>query len=145
MKETLASDENLQHLHDTITSVDGVGTYTATYLITRTDAFKTLNDPRKLACYAGVAPFPHLSGTSVRGRQKVSPFANKQLKSLLHLCAVSLLKMKNTFSDFIERKRKEGKHTMSILNALRNKLLHTICACVRKNEKYKKNYTNSLA
>ena len=107
--------------------------------------FKTLNDPRKLACYAGVAPFPYASGTSIKGREKVSPFANKELKALLHLCAVSLLKMKNTFSDFIERKKKQGKHIMSILNALRNKILHTICACVRKNEKYEKNYTNSLA
>jgi len=69
----------------------------------------------------------------------------RSLKTLLHLCAVSLLKMKNQFTDFVDRKKAEGKHMMSILNALRNKLLHTICACVRKNEKYEKNYAKSLA
>jgi len=145
LKETLASDKELHHLHEIITSIDGVGTTTAIYLIVLTKGFKTLNDPRKLACYAGVAPFPYASGTSIRGRERVSFFANKELKTLLHLCAVSLLKMKNQFTDFVDRKKAEGKHMMSILNALRNKLLHTICACVRKNEKYEKNYAKSLA
>ena len=145
IKETLASDSYLQNIQQVITSVDGVGDVTAIYLMVVTNGFKTLNDPRKLACYAGLAPFPYTSGTSVKGREKVSPFANKELKKLLHLCAVSLLKMENTFSDFIERKKKQGKHIMSILNAVRNKILHTICACVRKNEKYEKNYTNALA
>ncbi len=121
IKETLASDSYLQNIQQVITSVDGVGDVTAIYLMVVTNGFKTLNDPRKLACYAGVAPFPYTSGTSVKGREKVSPFANKELKNLLHLCAVSLLK------------------------AVRNKILHTICACVRKNEKYEKKYTNALA
>lgn len=145
IKETLSSDKELQRLHKVITSIDGVGTTTAVYLIVLTGGFKTLNNPRKLACYAGVAPFPYASGTSIRGREKVSTFANKELKTLLHLCAVSLLKMKNRFTDFIDRKKAEGKHIMSILNSLRNKLLHTVCACVRKDEIYEKNYTNSLA
>ena len=145
IKETLSSDKELRRLHEVITSIDGVGTTTAVYLIVLTKGFKALNDPRKLACYAGVAPFPYASGTSVRGREKISRFANKELKTFLHMCAVSLLKIKSTFIDFIERKKAEGKHIMSIINSLRNKLLHTICACVRKNEKYEKNYTNSLA
>ena len=145
LKEAIVSDKELKHLHEIITSVDGVGSVTATYLIVLTDGFKTLNNPRKLACYAGVAPFEHTSGTSVRGKQRTSSFANKELKALLHLCTLSLLKTKNTFSDFIQRKKAAGKHMMPILNALRNKLLHTICACVRKNEKYEENYANSLA
>ena len=124
IKEILKSDKELANLHEIITSVDGVGTTTAIYLIVLTKGFKTLNDPRKLACYAGVAPFPYSSGTSVRGREKISPFANKELKTLLHMCAVSLLRIKNTFTDFIERKKAEGKHIMSIINSLRNKLLH---------------------
>ena len=145
LQATLKSDKELAHLHEIITSVDGVGTITAIYLIVLTKGFKTLNNPRKLACYAGIAPFPYRSGTSIRGQEKVSPYANKELKSLLHLCAVSVLKMKNQFTDFVDRKKAEGKHIMSIINALRNRILHAICACVRKNEKYDKNYMNSLA
>ncbi len=145
LKETLAKNKDLAKLHDIITSVDGVGTTTAIYLMVLTKGFKSFNDPRKLACYAGIAPFPYSSGTSIRGREKISPFANKELKTLLHLCAVSVLKMNNRFTDFVKRKKEEGKHMMSIINSLRNKILHVICACVRKNQKYEKNYINLFA
>jgi len=145
LKETLKSDKDLQRLHTIITSVPGVGTVTATYLIVLTEGFRRLNEPRKLACYGGVAPFPYQSGTSLQGKEKVSPFANKELKTLLHLCAVAILKMDNKFKDFYNKKIAEGKHVMSVINALRNKILHVLCACVRKNQEYEKNYTHSLA
>lgn len=145
LKETLKSDKDLQRLHTVITSVPGVGTVTAIYLIVLTEGFTRLNDPRKLACYGGVAPFPYQSGKSLKGKEKVSPFANKELKTLLHLCAVAILKMDNKFKDFYNKKIEEGKHVMSVINALRNKILHVICACVRKNQEYEKNYTNLLA
>ena len=143
--QLIKSDSKLAHMTDIITSIDGVGTQTATALIVATNEFAYVKTARGLACYAGVAPFEHTSGTSVRGKQRTSSFANKELKALLHLCTLSLLKTKNTFSDFIQRKKAAGKHMMSILNALRNKLLHTICACVRKNQKYEKNYTRKVA
>ena len=145
LKETLKSDKDLQRLHTVITSVPGVGTVTAIYLIVLTEGFRRLNDPKKLVCYGGVAPFPYQSGTSIKGKEKVSPFANKELKTLLHLCAVAILKMDNKFKDFYDKKIEEGKHVMSVINALRSKIIHVICACARKDEEYDKNYTNSLA
>jgi len=145
LKETLKSDKNLQRIHTVITSVPGVGTVTAIYLIVLTEGFRRLNDPRKLACYGGVVPFPYQSGSSLKGKEKVSPFANKEFKTLLHLCVLAILKMDNKFRDFYNKKLEEGKQVMSVINALRNKILHTICACVRKDKEYDENYTNALA
>jgi len=42
-----------------------------------------MKDSRKLACFCGVAPFPHQSGTSIRGKTRVSHMANKKLKTNL--------------------------------------------------------------
>ena len=53
--------------------------------------------------------------------------------------------MDNKFRDYYDKKIEEGKHVMSVINALRNKIIHVICACVRKDEEYEKNYTNTLA
>ena len=145
LKETLKSDEDLQRLHTVITSIPGVGTVTAIYLIVLTEGFRRLNNPRKLSCYGGVVPFPCQSGTSLKGKEKVSPFANKELKTLLHLCAIAILRMDNKFRDYYDKKIEEGKHVMSVINGLRNKIIHVICACVRKDEEYDKNYTNTLA
>jgi len=78
--------------NELIQSVPGVGPQTAIYLITATKCFSTFNGWRKMACYAGVAPFPYMSGSSIRGKNKVNHLADKKLKSLLTMCALNAKK-----------------------------------------------------
>lgn len=91
---------------------------------------------RQLACYCGCAPFEHRSGTSVRGKTRISNMANKNLKKLLTLCARSLLRTKTELADYYNRKLAEGKNKMSIINALRNKLIQRICAVIDRQTPY---------
>ncbi len=121
----------MQKQYEAITSVPGVGMVTALQLMVHTHHFKRFASAKKLACYAGVAPFPHQSGSSVRGRDKVHPMANKTLKTALHMCALSVIRFKGELRAYFDRKVKEGKNKMSILNAIRNKILQRIFACVR--------------
>lgn len=131
-------DPEFKRLYRIITSVRGVGFVTATALIVATNEFKDISDPRKLACHAGCAPFDHSSGSSVRGRSKVSHKADKHLKSLLHLCAMSAIQGQGEFAIYYERRVKEGKNKFVIINAVRNKIIHRVCACVRDNREYTK-------
>jgi hypothetical protein len=57
---------------------------------------------------------------------------------------MSAIQVKGDFQDYYQRKIKEGKHTMLVLNAVRNKLIHRVCAVVRRGEKYDKNYVLAL-
>lgn len=59
--------------------------------------------------------------------------------------AMSAIQMKGDLQDYYRRKLSEGKHTMLVLNAVRNKLIHRVCAVVRRGEKYDKNYRPALA
>lgn len=135
--ETLIDqDDDLRKMKDQITSIPGVGKTTAIGVIIETNEFKDFNDPRKFACHAGVAPFPHTSGSSVRGRSKVSHRANKRLKSLFHLCAMSAIRFNQPLKDYFTRKVAEGKNKMSIINAVRNKIIHLIFALIRNQTMY---------
>jgi len=98
-----------------------------------------------MACYAGVAPFEHRSGTSVRSRTRVSHLANKPLKSLLHMAALSAMQYNKDLQAYYERKVAEGKSKMLVINAVRNKLITRIFACIRDNRKYQENYTRKVA
>src|ERR1044072_2924618 len=89
MQVLIAADSKLNTAYQLITSVQGVGKILACNLLVRTGEFTAISDPRKLACYAGVAPFDHRSGTSIRGRSRVSHHADKDLKKLLHLASMS--------------------------------------------------------
>lgn len=130
------SDKQLAQQMKIIQSVKGVGVVTASELILRTEEFKKINTPKKLACYAGVAPFPYQSGTSVQGRTRVSNLANKTLKKYLHMAALSATRNSDEMRIYYERKIAEGKPKMLVLNAVRNKLLQRICACIRDNRLY---------
>ena len=57
-------------------------------IIIATHGFTRLTNPRALAFYAGVAPFEHRSGTSIKGKTRVSHYANKDLKRMIHLAAL---------------------------------------------------------
>ena len=64
MDKVLCSDESLKQNAEIMESLPGVGRQTALRLITATNNFETISDPRKAACHARVAPFKNESGTS---------------------------------------------------------------------------------
>lgn len=143
--QLIAHDSQLAHLFGLITSVPGIGTTTATEVVIATNELRSITDPKKMACHAGVAPFNYQSGSSVRGRPGVSQHARKRLKSLFHLAAMAAIRAKGELQDYYQRKVKEGKNKMLVLNAVRNKLIHRLYAVVARAEKYDKNYAPSLA
>ena len=140
----IEGDDQLKQLFALITSVPGIGAVTATEVVIATNELKNITDPKKMACHAGVAPFEYKSGTSVRGRPGVSQHARKRLKSLFHLAAMSAIRVKGELQDYYQRKVKEGKNKMLVLNAVRNKLIHRLYAVVKRGEKYDKTYTPAL-
>jgi transposase len=81
----IPNDVILSEQHKLLCSIDGVGTKVATMAIVETNAFQNFDDGRSFACHAGVAPFEHTSGSSIRSRHKVSHKANKSIKALLHM------------------------------------------------------------
>ncbi len=143
-KKVIEDAPELKENYDLTCSVVGIGHVTAVEIIITTENFTRFDDPRKYACYCGVAPYEHSSG-KIKSRKRVSKMANMRLKKLFHMCAMSAVKVKNgELRSFYERKIAEGKAKMNALNAVRNKLIHRIFACVRKKEPYEKNYKNTL-
>ena len=132
----IKSDENLSNVYEKSTSVTGVGKVTTLYLICYTNEFKMYETPRQLACYCGVVPFEYTSGKSIKGRSRVHYMANKKLKKQLHMCAISSIRAKGDCKDYYDRKVAEGKNKMLVINNVRNKLIHRICACIRNNKNY---------
>ena len=136
VQQIINSDENLKSLASQLKTIPGVGDILCGNLLVKTNEFKTIKDPRKLACYAGVAPFANTSGTSVFGRNKVSNLADKGLKKLLHLGALSAIRLDNDLAIYYHRKVKEGKNKMSVLNAVRNKIIHLVFALIKNQTFY---------
>lgn len=132
----IKTDEHLKQLNKQLKSVPGVGDILCWTLLVKTNEFKMITEPRKLACYSGVAPFSNSSGTSVFGKNRVSNLADKSIKKLLHMGALSAIRLENDLAIYYRRKVDEGKNKMAVLNAVRNKIIHIIFALIKNQNFY---------
>ncbi len=136
IKELINSDESLARNYELACSVTGIGFATAIHLLIATENFTRFDDVRKLICYCGVAPFEHSSGTSIRGKVRVSHLANKKLKSLLTMAAISAIQYDPELKAKYQQKVKEGKAKMCVINIIRAKLIERVFAVIRKQKAY---------
>jgi len=136
----IASDETLKRLVKVITSVPSIGLQTAVYIIICTNEFKDITDPKKFAAYAGIAPFKKESGAQ-KSKARVSHIANKKMKSLMHICAIVSVRCNPEIKAYYLRKTTiEGKHAMSVINAIRYKLILRIFSCLKSDRCYTADY-----
>jgi transposase len=136
ISELIKSNENFNNNYKLAKTVPGIGVLLATYLIIVTHNFTRFSNSRKLACFGGVAPFPYQSGSSIHGKTKVSHLADKKLKTLLNMGALSVMKCDYQMKEYYERKVQEGKNKMLVINNLRNKLLSRVFAVINRQQPY---------
>lgn len=134
--EFIRSDQQLNQQYQLLLSVDGVGPVLASYLLACTEGFTRFRTARQLACQAGVAPYEHTSGTSIHGRTRVSPQADQVLKTLLHMSALGVIARAGELQDYYRRKLGQGKAPMSVINAVRCKMLHRLFAVIQRGTPY---------
>lgn len=129
-------DPQLLRLYRLLESIKGIGEVTARFLMVYTVGFTAFQTWRKFASYCGIAPFPNRSGTSIRGKTKVSYLANKEGKTLLNMCTVSAIQFNPEMKVYYEKRVEKGKNKMSTLNIVRNKLLSRAFAVAGRDTPY---------
>ena len=136
MQAIINDSIELKETYKLVTSVKGIGIQTALVMIVFTDNFTKFDNWRKFASYCGVAPFPYQSGTSIKGRTKVSHLANKRLKAIINMCAISAIQHSPEMKLYYEKRVLEGKSKMSTINIIRNKLIARVFAVVKRQTPY---------
>lgn len=136
MEEIIGSSLTLSTNYKLLTSITGIGRINAIVLMCVTDNFNRFTDPRKFACYSGVAPFEHTSGISIRGKTRTSALANKQVKVHLTRAAITAMCHDPQMKAYYKRKTAEGKHKASVINAIRAKIIARCFAVVRRQTPY---------
>ncbi len=136
--EIINNNEELKKTFKKVNTVIGVGMLTAVKCIIETDNFTKFNDGRKFSCHCGLAPFDYQSGSSVRGKTRTSPLSNKGLKSILFKAASTAIQHDPQLKNYYSRKVGEGKHKLSVLNAVANKIVLRIFAVANRDEPFVK-------
>ena len=128
----IEQQEHIKRSYQLLLSIPGIGPIISLYTILHTRNSTQINCPRKFACYCGVAPFKNESGTSIRKGTRVSFYANRKLKAILNFGAMSAIRVDPQLKAYYQKKTAEKKSKMSVLNAVRNKLIHRMFAVIRR-------------
>ncbi len=137
IQQVINSDHSAAKNNELIQTIIGIGSITAAYFIGTTNNFESFTNSRKYSCYIGAAPFPDDSGTK-KGKTRVSAMAYKKMKSLLSNGVISAIGHDPEIGLYFKRKKKEGKKSGVVYNAIKNKLIHRVFAVVNRQTPYVK-------
>lgn len=130
--ELIDQDPALRQNFQLLTGIKGVGPVIAAHMLACTHNFKRFSNARKFNCYVGIAPFIHQSGTSIKGRSRISHLANKDIKALLNMGAASAINYNQELKNYYQRRLSEGMRKMSCLNIIRSKLVSRMFAIIKR-------------
>lgn len=145
IEELIRTDVKLFRQYKLLQSIPGIGKVVSTSLLVTTRGFTQLINPRKLACYMGIAPFPFQSGSSINYKNRVSKFGDQKLKTLLNLAAWNAIRSVPALKKYYERKVAQGKSKLLVINAVRNKLVAMALSVIRRNQPFTKEYSSMVA
>lgn len=132
ISEIMSANVSVSANYSLVQSIVGIGQINAATIIVMTENFTKFDNPRKFACYCGVAPFEHTSGTSIRGKTRTSKLAAKDIKVLLTRAAITAMVHDPQIKTYYARKVAEGKHKASVINAIRAKIIYRCFAVVKR-------------
>lgn len=125
-------------------SIPGLGNKTAIMLIVLTDGFSNFENARQLCSYTGITPTLRESGTSVRGRSRITKMGNAKLRNLLFMCSFSACKHNKACREIYQRIISKGKSKKLALIAVCNKLLKQAFAIAKSGLPYEENFVSKL-
>jgi transposase len=134
------SGESVSRNFELLTSIKGVGKVVATATIIKTKNFTSFKNARKFSCYCGSAPFEHTSGKTIRKRTRISHLADKSMKTLLTQSAKTAIQHDKELKQYYQRRTEMGKSKKSVINVVRNKIIHRMFAIVKRQTPFIEQY-----
>ncbi len=128
----IRQDESLNKTYKLLTSIIGISIVNATLMILYSNNFEGITDARAFACFSGIAPFEHSSGTSIRGKTRVSKMGCKRMKAALTNAARCAIVHDPELQIYYNRKKEEGKKYGTVMNAVKFKMITRSFAVVKR-------------
>lgn len=137
---TVKQNESIKRKVEIITSIPGVGALTAVNVLAETNGFELIRNKKQLASYAGLDVVEKQSGTSVRGKSRISKKGNRFLRKAMHLPALSAIRYDDRFKAIFARLVSKNGIKMKAVTAVQRKLLELIYIIDKTGKKYESKY-----
>lgn len=132
---------NLQEQERLLRSIPGIGQATAAVLLAEVGDITHFRSARQVAAFAGLAPRLRESGTSVRGKPRLSKVGSPRLRKCLYFPAMTALRWNPLIKALGARLTAQGKNKMLIIGAAMRKLLHLAYGVLKSGTPFDENFS----
>lgn len=133
-------NEQVKNSIKTVCSLPGVGLLTAATVLAETNGFELIRNKRQLTSYAGLDVREKQSGTSIKGKPRISKKGNTYLRKAMHLPALTAIRHDERFKAVFARLVSKHGIKMKAAVAVQRKLLEMIYVLYKNNVAYDKAY-----
>ena len=136
MEAIIREDADIRKNYGLLCSIKGIGLIVAAETIVLTENFTSITNPRRYACYVGIAPGRKESGVSIQGGDHVGRKGFTQAKADLSMAALHAIRFDKGIRAYWLRRKAEGKHSGVVLNAVKFKIVLRMFAVIRRQKPY---------
>lgn len=140
IQKTVQKDEVLEHKVRNICKIKGLGLITVATIISETNGFVLFTSRSQLVSYSGFDVVERESGTSIKGKTRISKKGNRQIRRALYFPAISAVKHEAEFKKLFERVLINSGIKMKAYVAVQRKLLLIIYTLFKNDSVYDDNY-----
>jgi transposase len=143
IRDHIGSHPGLRRQRELLDSIPGIGETTAAVLLAEVPGILQYKSARQVAAFAGLVPKERQSGSSVRGRTKLSKIGNARLRKALYFPAITALRCSPFFQSWAGGLRERGKCKMSVIGAAMRKLIHLAYGVLKTGQPFDPEWTKS--
>jgi transposase len=138
--DIVSKDPDLKQVINNITTIPGVGELTAVIVLAETNGFELIRNKSQLSSYAGLDVKEKQSGTSVKGKPRISKKGNRNLRKSMHLPSLTAVKWDENFKNIYAKLISKNGIKMKALVAVQRKILELIYILFKNETVYDKEY-----
>lgn len=145
VKEMVKKDKEVEQVVHWISTIPGIASLTAAIILAETNGFELVRNRRQLASYAGFDVKEKLSGTSVKGKPRISKKGNKHLRKAMYMPALAAIRHNEQFKTLY--KRLVSKHGIKMKGAVavQRKLLELSYTLYKTKSEYRQPVESMVA
>ncbi len=141
IRDHIDGNPELREKQNLLESIPGVGESTIQLVLSHFAYIERFRDAKSLASFLGIAPREHQSGSSVRGRGRMSKIGRSSLRRAFFMPALVALRYNPTVVEMKKRLTEAGKPKMVIVGAAMRKLVHLIYGVLKNKMPFDSNYS----
>lgn len=138
--EIINKNPDIEKVIKRLMTIPGIGELTAVIVLAETNGFELIRNKAQLASYAGLDVREKQSGTSIKGKPRISKKGNRNLRKSVHLPSLSAVKWDDNFRELYARLVSKHGIKMKALVAVQRKLLELIYVIFKNETVYDKNF-----